>query len=293
MGKKIVYVTGLPRSGSTLLCQLLNEHPEIGSSGHSSPLAPTLEGIRKNLSGNDFFLSQLDVDFDNCYNQLGKGLKGFVDGWFADYEEDVVVDKNRGWLRMAELANFLNPDFTMLVCVRDLAQIFGSVEAQHQKTRLLEFPDNLDAYSPHARADRLFGKQGIVGGPLRHIENIQDLQDKEIQSKIFYVSFEQLVNNPRGSMDQIFKWIGVSEYNLDPDNLKVRPHESDSYYRFKYRHATHSAIRAPKPHVVQQRIARGLRERFKWYYNRFYSGPKQKAADVPDIPAAPNITKDS
>jgi sulfotransferase len=38
LSKKIVYVTGLPRAGSALMCQLLGQHPEIYSIGHSSPL---------------------------------------------------------------------------------------------------------------------------------------------------------------------------------------------------------------------------------------------------------------
>src|SRR5450432_1863588 len=33
-----VGVTGLPRAGSTLVCQLLAQHPEIESEGLSSPL---------------------------------------------------------------------------------------------------------------------------------------------------------------------------------------------------------------------------------------------------------------
>ena len=62
--RKLVCVSGLPRSGSTLMCQLLAQHPEIHSTGHSSPLAGLLNDIRHRVSDNDFFLSQLDVDFD-------------------------------------------------------------------------------------------------------------------------------------------------------------------------------------------------------------------------------------
>ncbi|MFO1351424.1 MAG: sulfotransferase [Gammaproteobacteria bacterium] len=34
--QRILYVTGLPRAGSTLLCQLLGQHPDIYSIGHGS-----------------------------------------------------------------------------------------------------------------------------------------------------------------------------------------------------------------------------------------------------------------
>ena len=65
MTPNFVGVTGLPRAGSTLLCQLLAQHPEIKCEGHSSPLCNTLLGIRRMISDDQFFLSQLDNSFDN------------------------------------------------------------------------------------------------------------------------------------------------------------------------------------------------------------------------------------
>ncbi len=49
LNKKIIYVTGLPRSGSTLMCQLLGHHPQIYSTHHSSALCQTLDNLRRDL----------------------------------------------------------------------------------------------------------------------------------------------------------------------------------------------------------------------------------------------------
>jgi hypothetical protein len=46
MNPRFVGVTGLPR-GSTLLFQLLAQHPEIQCEGHSSPLCNTLLGMTR------------------------------------------------------------------------------------------------------------------------------------------------------------------------------------------------------------------------------------------------------
>ena len=48
---KFVGVTGLPRAGSTLVCQLLAQHPEIESEGLSSPLCNLVLGVRRMISG--------------------------------------------------------------------------------------------------------------------------------------------------------------------------------------------------------------------------------------------------
>ena len=51
---KLVGVTGLPRAGSTLLCQLLAGHPDIHCEGHSSPLCNLLLGIRRMVSDDTY-----------------------------------------------------------------------------------------------------------------------------------------------------------------------------------------------------------------------------------------------
>lgn len=109
--KKVIYVTGLPRSGSTLLCQILGTHPEIYSTGHSSPLSQVLENLRHNLSDNHFLLSQLDVDFDLTYSRMLNAYRGFINGWFMETDKPCVVDKNRAWLLMIETMGLIDPDF--------------------------------------------------------------------------------------------------------------------------------------------------------------------------------------
>lgn len=269
LNKQIIYVTGLPRSGSTLLCQLLGHHEEIYSCGHSSPLCQTLCSLRYNLSDNQFLLAQLDVDFDLTYERLVNAFRGFVNGWFTETEKTWVVDKNRGWLHHLETVNLLDPKFRMLVCVRELGQIYGSIESQHQKTLLLDFPDHLASFSRWERADKLFDKAGVIGGPLNSIEALQDI-DARLQQRLYYVVFEHLVTEPVAVMQEIYQWLGLPDANFDPHSLKTKPHESDSYYRFKYRHKTYNTISPPKSHSIPARIQATLRQKFAWFYNTFY-----------------------
>jgi len=269
LNKRIVYVTGLPRAGSTLLCQLLGTHPQIYSPGHSSPLCQTLSQLRHNLSDNEFLLAQLDVDFDLAYNRLLNAFRGFINGWFAETEKPVVVDKNRGWLLQLETAHALDPQCRMLVCVRELGQIIGSIEAQHQKTLLLDFPDHLAAYSRYGRADKLLGNDGVIGAPLRAIEAMQDMPET-LQQQVFYVVFEHMMQEPAQVIRDIFTWLGLEPAAISWENLPVKPHESDSHYRFKYPHLTRTHLNAPAPHAVPARIQAELIKNFGWFYQTFY-----------------------
>jgi len=120
-----------------------------------------------------------------------------------------------------------------------LTQIYGSIEAQHAKTRFLNFADGTDAHGAMARADRLFDSGGVVGGPL-------------------------------GFMTEMFDWLGLNKFEIDPNALTTRPHESDSYYRFKFRHETRTSISAPKRHDIPPRVEEGLRKNFAWFFDKFY-----------------------
>lgn len=268
---RLLYVTGLPRAGSTLLCQLLGLHPAIHSTGHSSPLCQILVQLRQQWSDHDFLLAQLDVDFDRAYARLERAWRGFVAGWAAKTDRSWVVDKNRGWLAQIETVQAFDPDFRMLVCVRELGQILGSIEAQHARTRLLDFPDHLAHLSRHARANKLLAADGLIGGPLKAIEALQDIPT-HWQGQLYYVVFEHLMTEPLTVMQDLHRWLGLTPTPFDPEALPVRPHESDSHYRCKYPHRTRARIDPPASHSVPPRIARDLRAHFSDFYRTFYPG---------------------
>lgn len=272
--KRMVYVSGLPRAGSTLLCQLLGMHPDLYSPGHSSPLCQALMGLRHQLSDNDFLLAQLDLGIDAMHQRLLASSRGFIDGWFRETEKPWVVDKNRGWVQQFHLAQALDPDCKMLVCVRELGQVIGSVEARHRKTIMLDFQDHIAPLTPYGRAEKLLAPEGIMGAPLRALEAIQDNPAAE-QQQLFYVVFEHLVSDPLSVMRSIYNWLGLDVPAADYQRLPVYPHESDSQYRGKYPHAVRSSVSVPAPHEVPLRIQAMAQTLYPWFYDTFYPGLKK------------------
>ena len=277
MTARFVGVAGLPRAGSTLLCQLLAEHPHIHSEGHSSPLCSALLRMRHGISDDDFFLAQLDVDFERSYAHLAAATRAFVRSWYHDCDKPIVVDKNRGWLRNFEYLLALEPDARLLVCVRELGQVYGSVEAQHQRTILIDFPDHTANHDRYNRADVLFAKDGVIGNPLRAIEAIQDLA-VEVQQRIRVVLFERLMRDPVATMTEIFDWLSVPPHRVDPKNLAVRAHESDSHYRLKYPHRQNASIEPPQQHAIPARIQGEIERTYAWYYDHIYPDWKRLPA---------------
>jgi sulfotransferase len=277
MTARFIGVAGLPRSGSTLLCQLLGEHPQIHSEGHSSPLCSVLLRLRHGISDDDFFLSQLDVDFERTYAHLKAATQAFVRNWYHNCERPFIVDKNRGWLRNFEYLLAVEPDARLLVCVRELGQVYGSIEAQHQRTILIDFPDHSANHDRYNRADVLFAKDGVIGNPLRALEAVQDLP-VAIQQRIHLVQFERLTREPNAALADIFKFLGLPAHTVDPKKLPVRRHESDSHYRHKYPHRQYDSVEPATQHAIPARIQGEIEKTYAWFYDHFYPGWQRLAA---------------
>lgn len=270
MVPKFIGVTGLPRAGSTLMCQLLAQHPEVHCDGQSSPLCNTLLGIRRMVSDDTFFLSQLDNGFESSYGHLLSAMQGFLRGWHHDHHrKKAVVDKNRAWLHAIELLLHIEPEARLIVCLRELGQIYGSIEAQHQRTLLLDFIDHLADYDRFGRADVLFAKDKAIGAPLISLHAVLDLP-KPVQERLYFVRFEDLVEQPVACMSHLYAWLGLSPHEINPEKLKIGVQESDSHYHMKYPHRQSSRIVKPSRHEISPRIQAQIESACAWFYQLYY-----------------------
>jgi sulfotransferase len=270
MTASFVGVTGLPRAGSTLLCQLLAQHPEIHCEGHSSPMCNLLLGIRRMVSDDQFFLSQLDHSFERSYAHLASAMQGFLRGWNHDCRKQAVVDKNRAWLHAIELLLRIEPDAKLIVCLRELGQIYGSIEAQHQRTILVDFIDHLADFDRFGRADMLFAKDRAIGAPLISLHAVLDLP-KTVQERLYFLRFEDLIERPMACLSHLYAWLGLSAFEINPEKLApMGPPESDSHYHMKYPHTQSARIAIPRRHDIPPRIQARIEEAYAWYYQIYY-----------------------
>jgi sulfotransferase len=270
MTPTFVGVTGLPRSGSTLLCQLLSQHPQILCEGQSSPLCNLVLGIRRMVSDDQFFLAQLDRAFERSYAHLSGAMQGFLRGWNQECGKQAVVDKNRAWLHAVELLLQIEPNARLIVCLRELGQIYGSIEAQHQRTILLDFIDHLADFDRFGRADMLFAKDKAIGAPMISLHAVQDLPSA-VRQRLYFLRFEDLVERPAACMSHVYSWLGLAPSEIDTEKLApMGPSESDSHYRMKYPHIQSTRVSPPRKHDVPARIQSRIEETYRWYYQLYY-----------------------
>lgn len=124
--KKTIFVSGLPRAMTTLMCNILANNENIGG-GETSPLLEYLYGARTNYSTVPEVKSSLTkkIMHDSFINFCRKGLSGYSE---AITEKKIYLDKSRGWIHYSDFLREIYPEAKIIVMVRDIRSILSSLE---------------------------------------------------------------------------------------------------------------------------------------------------------------------
>ena len=113
---ELIFIVGLPRSGTTLTHQIISSHSEVFGAGES----PILKNIFVKKFENDDFIKKM-VDFDNNQNEFKENLRAELLNMFKQYHNNLIIlDKaplNLVWLGFI---NILFPTAKIIHCKRNL-----------------------------------------------------------------------------------------------------------------------------------------------------------------------------
>jgi len=103
MSKSIYFLAGLPRSGSTLLANILAQNPSVYVTP-TSGIVDMLVQVRNHWDKNDAFQAA-----DRKLNEKIKErvLRAMLDAYFSHTDPPICIDKNRYWMEFLEMASAL------------------------------------------------------------------------------------------------------------------------------------------------------------------------------------------
>ena len=121
------FISGLPRSGSTLLSALLRQNPDFHA-GMSSGLAPLVNGAMQIMSpGAETALTLKPEQRETILRNL------FYSYYQGHCARPVIFDTNRAWNARLPLLQTLFPEAKVISCVRDVSWVMDSLERQVRK----------------------------------------------------------------------------------------------------------------------------------------------------------------
>ena len=232
----IHFISGLPRSGSTLLAALLRQNPRF-EAGMSGPLAGLFGALLGEMSARNEF----SVFIDDAKRE--RILHGLFDSFYADCPADVVFDTNRGWCGWMAAVSRLFPDAKVIACVRELPWVVDSIERLIQRNVFT--PSSIFGFNPggtvYTRANGVVGQDGMVGAAYDMLKQACFGAQRD---RLLVVQYETLTAEPARTMRAIYDFIGEPMFEHSFDHIDYDVTDFDERAGTPGLHTVHSEIRA-------------------------------------------------
>ena len=242
--KRIYFLAGLPRSGSTLLANILAQHQHIYVTP-TSGIVDMLVQVRNAWDRNDAFQA---ADRRLSEEVKERVLRAMLQAYFAHTDRPICVDKNRYWAEFLEMAAVLvggRDKVKVIVTVRDLRDVLASFERLYRKTSALgqihqEANLALKFKTALGRVETFIDDGQPVG---RAYNAIRDAVTRGWLDRMHFVDYEDLTRHPKETLAGIYRFLGEEDGKHDFANVEQVTFEDDFVYGFKDLHQIRAEVK--------------------------------------------------
>ena len=211
--KKIYFLSGLPRSGSTVLAAILSQNPSIHATSTSN-LLDTLIGTLK--AWHDSLTTKAQTDQSKEEERIANVLNNICKTQYYDIDKPIILDKARGWAddtNMRTMLKVLGHKPKIIATVRNVEDCAASF------VRIAK-PKNLDHFL-------------VKDELIKHLkESYQTLEKGYAFAPecFLIVDYDNLMNDPQKELKRVHDFLELPDYEYDLDaidgtNLQERDEE--------------------------------------------------------------------
>jgi hypothetical protein len=211
--KNIYFLSGLPRSGSTVLAAILSQHPSLHTTSTSN-LLDTLVGTLRAWA--DSLNTRAQTDQAKEEDKIRNILKNVCETQYADVNKPIILDKARGW---ADDTN-----------IRTMSKVFGykpkiiatvrNVEDCAASFVRIAKPENLDHFL-------------LKDDLIKHLKESYQTFEKGFTFApecFLIVDYDDLMNDPKKELKRVHEFLELPDFEydlnaIDGTNLQERDEE--------------------------------------------------------------------
>jgi sulfotransferase len=269
MVDKIFYQSSLPRSGSTLLQNILGQNPDF----YVTPTSGVLELVfaaRGNYTNSPEFKAQDP-------GQMQEAFISFCRGGMQSYYNSLtgrkyVIDKSRGWGIHYDFLNLVYPQPKIICMVRDLRDVFASMENNFRKNPDKQDPvldwSKMQGTSVPKRID-IWAQNPPVGMAL---ERLSEIFRMGIDKKMLFVKFEDLCLYPDTEMQRIYQYLDLPYFEHDFDNIEQITKEDDVVYGVFGDHNIRKKlepVQSKAKTLLGKDVCDWVYNNYRWFFDQF------------------------
>ncbi len=233
------FISGLPRSGSTLLSGILKQNPDF----YADIASPVQQLTETSID----VITSCENNLNIAEDQRKNIIYGLFDGYYKHIEKSVIFDSSRGWTKRISFLKALFPDTKILCLVRDVVSIINSFELIasknpfHTKT-LTEHKDNV-----FARCDGMMDRNGgIVTGPWILLQEGYAMNPE----MIMLIEYDNLCKTPEKTMREVYEFMGKPYYSHNFENVEYSNENFDKSCNLKDLHTVKRKVEYNPPRCI-------------------------------------------
>lgn len=268
---KVIFNSSLPRSGSTLVQNILAQNSRFHCSPTSGLLNLLLASRRAFSNAQEFKACDPIIMTQAWLGFCRSGIDGF---YSAITNAQVVSEKGRGWIACLDWLNSFYPNPRIFSCVRDIRSIMVSMEKlriknSHLHDEAFDNPGQINFSTIDRRV--LHWMNSIPVGSA--LNNLKDALDRGFAKDLHFVIYENLMSNPQEEMDNLYDYLEEPRYKHDFSNIEQRTIENDAWHGIYGEHTIRPVIEPNNPDwnfVLGSGLSQQLVSRNWWFYSVFY-----------------------
>jgi len=263
MIKEVFFNSSMPRSGSTLLQNILGNRPDV----YATPTSPLLDYLLASRGAYTKSTSTKAQDSRQMRNAFYTYCRYATYGFFEGLtDKEYAIEKSRGWGVNYDFLNTFYPNPKIICMVRDLRDIISSMEKNYRNN-----PDK--ARAEDSIIDRISYWMQPQNKPVGNsISNLFEIFHRGLDKHILFVRFEDLTMNPQHTMDKIHKFLEIKDHKYDFNNIKQVTFEDDKFHGIYGDHKISNVVTPVKSKshlLLGETICNSIYERYQWYFEKF------------------------
>jgi sulfotransferase len=267
---KVFFQSSLPRVGSTVFQNLMNQDPRFYAS-FTSGMLELLYAARHNYTDSPEFKAQDAETMKKAF--FGFCLKGMEDYYTAITDKQYIIDKSRGHFAHYDFIDSFYPNPKMICLVRSLPDIVASMEKMHRANPHKSSPvinhATMQGTSTPKRVD-IWLQNPPIG---LAIERLAEAIRQGVDKKMLFIRYEDLCLYPEQQMKRVYDYLEIPHFQNDFNQIPQTTMEDDEVYGIAGLHTIRPSLEM-KPcdarQVLGPDVYDWIMNNYKWY-NEYFS----------------------
>lgn len=223
--KSFVGLSGLPRSGSTLLSSILHQNPLIHAEGNSA-VCQLMWDVQESCqhSANQQLIA------NNRWDTQSEIVGSIFHTYYASVDRPIVVDKCRSWTlpaNMEMIRNYLDARPKVIVLTRDIDEIAESF-VQLYKRNNKQFSES-DLF--------VEGSEPLM----RSLDGVNYAKENN-NGEFFFIDYSSLISDTQDVMDDLYNFLELESFAHDFNNIVNENQENDAVYGLMGMHEVRNKV---------------------------------------------------